>query len=265
MKTITQCILLLCLCSFNNLYAADTDQADNPVLARVNGVDISMKEVQHFIRQQGKQVPPQQALMEMVNVELLTQAAKDEGLMEDETLMLEIKRNNSGLIASHYLNNFLNNLKIDEKQIQERYKSDYQNSEQGLEYNANHILLDTETEARGLIKQLDDGADFSELAKKHSTGPSGKNGGALGWFKKSDMVAPFAEAASQLKPKSYSRDPVQTEFGWHIILLNDTREIQPPEFEAVREQINTTIAAEGIRSMLKALHEKSTIEFNPKP
>jgi peptidyl-prolyl cis-trans isomerase C len=123
--------------------------------------------------------------------------------------------------------------------------------------------VESEAEARELIKQLDQGADFSQLAKEKSTGPSGKNGGALGWFQVGDMVAAFSEAATKLKPGKYSNDPVQTQFGWHIILLNETRKTEPPAFDSVKEQLSTAIAAESIRNMVKALHEKSTVEFNP--
>jgi peptidyl-prolyl cis-trans isomerase C len=264
MKRILHCLTILSICYYGASFAATDTQAENPVMARVNGVDITMQEVKHFIERQQKQVTPQQALMEMVNVELLTQAAKNEGLMKDEVLTLEIKRNTQGLIASHYLNNYLNKLEITDDELQKRYKQEYESGEQGLEYNANHILLKTEEEARDLIKQLDKGGDFEALAKEKSTGPSGKNGGALGWFKSGDMVAPFFEAASKLKPGSYSTDPVQTQFGWHVILLKETRKIEAPAFETVKDQLSNALAAESIRSMLKALHEKSTVEFNPK-
>jgi peptidyl-prolyl cis-trans isomerase C len=264
MKQFLKCLIILIACSFHTLFAAQTDEETNPVLARVNGVDIYMNEVKHFIQQQNKQVTPQQALVEMINVELLSQAAKNEGMLKDEALALEIKRNTSGIIASHYLNNFLDKLEISDEELHNRYKQEYQDGTQDLEYNANHILLKTQAEARDIIKQLDKGADFSELAKTKSTGPSGKNGGALGWFKKADMVPPFSEAAASLTPGKYSKDPVQTQFGWHVILLNKTRKIEPPSFESVREQLSTTIAAENIRNMVKALHEKATIEFNPK-
>jgi peptidyl-prolyl cis-trans isomerase C len=263
MKRLIQCLVILAACSFHTLFAAPAETEENPVLARVNGVDIHMKEVRHFMQQQSKEVSPQQALIEMINVELLAQAAKDQGMLNDEALMLEIKRNTSGIIASHYLNNYLDHLEISDEDLQKRYQQDYKESSQAKEYNANHILLDSEAEARDMIKQLDGGADFSELAKKHSTGPSGKNGGSLGWFKKADMVEPFAEATAALSPGKYSKDPVQTQFGWHVILLNETRTPEPPSFESVRDHIRTTIAAENIRNMVKALHEKANIEFNP--
>ncbi len=265
MKHLLQSLILISTLSFSSLFAAETEQkVENPILARVNGVDISMQEVRHFIQQQNKQVSPQQALMEMVNVELLAQAAKNEGMMEDQELALEIKRNTSGLIASHYLNNFLSQLEITDEELLKRYDEQYKAADQGLEYNANHILVETEAEARELIKQLDNGADFTTLAKEKSTGPSGKNGGDLGWFQPADMVEEFSTATQQLTPGKHSTDPVQTQFGWHVILLNETRKTEPPAFDTVKEQIRTTIAAESIRNMMKTLHDKSKVEFNPK-
>ncbi len=264
MKRLLHFFIILSTCYYGISFAATDEQPENPVLARVNGVDISMLEVKHFIERQQKQVTPQQALMEMVNVELLAQAAKNEGMMKDETLALDIKHNTQGLIASHYLNNYLNKLEITDDELLKRYKQEYGSDSQELEYNANHILLKTEEEAKEIIKQLDKGGDFEALAKVISTGPSGKNGGSLGWFKSGDMVAPFFEATTKLKPGSHSSAPVQTQFGWHVILLNETRKIEPPSFEAVKKQLSTKVASESIRDMIKALHEKSNVEFNPK-
>ena len=241
------------------------EKSDNPVLARVNGVAISVDEVRHFIQSQEGQLAPDRALQEMINVELVVQAARNEGLMNDDILQLEIKRNTSGLIASHYLQTFLSRLEISEEDLKARYQKDYVQGSQELEYNANHILLETETEARDVIKQLDQGAVFSELAKTLSTGPSGKNGGALGWFKSGDMVAPFSEAATQLKAGEYSKQPVQTQFGWHVILLNETRQQPIPEFESVRQKLSTAIAADSISAKIRALQEAAKIDFNPEP
>lgn len=264
MKQLFKCLIILSVFHNSPIFAASDEQPENPVLARVNGVDITMQEVKHFLQGQKKQVNPQQALMEMVNVELLAQAARNEGMMKDETLTLAIKHNTQSLIASHYLNNFLNKLEITDDELLKRYKQKYESDDQALEYNANHILLKTEEEAKEVIKQLDKDADFAELAKEKSTGPSGKNGGSLGWFQTADMVAPFSEATSKLKPGSHSSAPVKTQFGWHVILLNETRKIEPPKFEAVKQQISTTIASESIRDMVKALHEKANVELNPK-
>jgi len=244
--------------SLSGLSIADSS---NPILATVNGVDITQNEVNHFISKQTSAIPAQLALQEMINVELIAQAARNENQMKDESLQLEIKRTTSALIASHYLQKHLRNLDISEQELKQRYQREFLDKAQGAEYNANHILVKTDTEARDVIKQLDAGASFNELAKTLSIGPSGKDGGALGWFKQADMVGPFSEATMKLKAGKYSTQPVKTQFGWHIIFLNDIRTTQPQPFEAVRKQLSTAIAADSISHKLQVLREKAFINF----
>jgi len=256
----------LILCSALLLTAITAANADNKTesktLATVNGVAITAQDVKHFTSKLTQPVPQDRAIQEMINVELLSQAAKKEGLLDDEALKLELKRVTTGLIASHYLQNALLNLDINIDTLKQRYNKEYAGEVSGMEYNANHILLKTEQEAKDIIKQLDDGAVFTELAKKLSTGPSGKNGGALGWFKDGEMVEPFAAAAKTLKAGEYSKQPVKTQFGWHVIKLNETRPITPPSFESVQQKITTQIAAEEINKIMKKLHDNAKIELS---
>lgn len=241
--------------------ATADEKIENAVLVKVNGVDITMSELNHFIGKQAQGIEPQRALAEMINVELLAQVARNENAMQDAELVLEINRSTNALLASHYLEKFLSKLEITEEQLLQRYQDDYATNAKTLEYNANHILVESREGADNILKQLDEGADFADLAKTLSIGPSGKNGGELGWFKTTDMVESFSAAVTQLKPGNYSKSPVETRFGWHVILLNETRSLTPPEFSEVREKLHTAAAAEAISNMLKALHEKSSIEF----
>ncbi len=251
----------LSLLFFPFIVLADSADPEPTLLVTVNGVGITDTEVQHFISKQAKPIPGEAAIQEMINVELLVQAAKNENMMADESLVLEIKRTTSGLIASHYLQQLLRSLEITEQDLEDRYKKEYQDGEQATEYNANHILLETEAEALDVIKQLDEGASFDELAKNLSTGPSGKDGGALGWFKQGDMVAAFSTATTQLSKGQHTKVPVKTQFGWHVILLNETRTTQPPEFDSVQQQLSRGIASDTIRNKVGALHKAATIEF----
>jgi peptidyl-prolyl cis-trans isomerase C len=250
----------LLLISFN---ASSADnKPENKILATVNGTPITGQEVQHFTSKLSQPVGQARALQEMINVELLSQAAKKEGMLDDEAFKLELKRVTTGLIASHYLQQTLLKLDISEQDLKKRYEEEYVNNKTGLEYNANHILLKTQQEAEDIIKQLNEGADFAELAKKHSTGPSGSKGGALGWFKAGDMVETFSKAAQALKPGEYTRHPIETEFGWHVIKLNETRPIAPPAFESVQQNLATAIAAEEINRVMKSLHDSADIIIN---
>lgn len=246
---------------------ADEAQVENqnPVMATVNGVPITADEVRHFLSKQSQPLAPEDAMRELINVELLNQAAKNEKLLENPTLQLEIKRLTSAVIASTYLQNHLNELEITDEQVEARYQKEYVDGDQASEYNANHILVKTEDEAKDIIKKLDDGGDFAELAKELSTGPSGKSGGALGWFKSEDMVTPFSEATMQLEKGQHSKTPVQTQFGWHVIKLNDTRKSEPPALDDVRKSLATGIAADSLKAKLEELHDAAKIEFPQQP
>lgn len=242
------------------------DDEANPVLARVNGVPITLKELEFFLSRQEKQMQPPQALAEMVSVELLVQAARNEDMLKDFSLAHEIRHNRSNLIASHYLTRFIRSVEVNDQLLRERYNEQYLQAGPSLEYNASHILVASESAAIDLIEQLKKGADFGELARAHSTGPSGPSGGALGWFKQGDMVAPFATATAQLEAGSFSTTPVKTQFGWHVILLNQTRELAPPDFASVKAELGSALVAEQISSRMRDLREQANIEFMiPKP
>jgi peptidyl-prolyl cis-trans isomerase C len=242
--------------------ATEGQSTNNPVFVTINGVDITEKEVRHFVSRLTDAQNPQDALRELINVELINQAAKNENLLDDETLQMEIWRSTSALVASTYLRNFVSNLQISDKQVEARYQSDYIDGGSIQEFNANHILVQTEEEAQAIIRKLDEGTDFEELAKAFSVGPSGKTGGALGWFQKNDMVAPFSAATAELEKGRYSKTPVQTQFGWHVIQLNDTRKPETPALDDVRDEITNTIAAERFRQKLEELQKNAAIKFH---
>jgi peptidyl-prolyl cis-trans isomerase C len=259
-------ILLLSLLSCLPLHAED--QA-NPVLTRVNGVEITLKQLEFFLSKQQNAMSPQQALAEMVSVELLVQAARNENMLKNLTLSHEIRHSTSNLIASHYLTRFIESIKIDEALLQELYQQQYLQGAPDLEYNAAHILVGDEAGAKDLIEQLKQGADFAELARAYSTGPSGVEGGALGWFKQTDMVAPFADATAGLEPGHFTQQPVQTRFGWHVIQLNQIRELTPPEFQTVKSQLRTELVAQRISQMIRDLHSRASVVYaapkSPRP
>ena len=264
MKKLTTPLLIALLLSPTAVLAEDqpaTQEEQNPVLVTVNGVGITADELRHFMSKQPSVSTPQEAIREMINVELLNQAAISDNIMEDKGLQLEIKRSNAALIASTYLQNYLDNLDISDEELQARYQADYVENSDTKEFNANHILVATEQEARNIILRLDQGEDFEELARKLSTGPSGKQGGSLGWFKKADMVAPFSAATAKLEKGKYSSEPVQTRFGWHVILLNDVRASSPPSIQSVSQELATAIAGDRIKEKLQNLQETAEIDF----
>jgi peptidyl-prolyl cis-trans isomerase C len=126
------------------------------------------------------------------------------------------------------------------------------------EVRARHILLDTEEEALAVIDELEAGADFAELAALRSTGPSGPEGGDLGFFRREQMVAPFAEAAFAMEPGSVSLSPVETQFGWHVIKVEERREA-PPAFEELEPQLRQEIARQVYQALIDELREGADI------
>lgn len=138
---------------------------------------------------------------------------------------------------------------LTEKAVQKAYDAAYGDAEPTPEFNAAHILVETEEEANALIEELDGGADFAELAKEHSTGPSGPSGGALGWFGPGAMVPAFDKAVQDMEVGEIA-GPIETQFGWHVVKLNDTREKDAPSLEEVRGEIEGKVQQKLVEQMI---------------
>ncbi|MGI9388487.1 MAG: peptidylprolyl isomerase, partial [Boseongicola sp.] len=149
------------------------------------------------------------------------------------------------------------------------YNEKYGGAEPETEFNASHILVETEDEAKALIEELAGGADFATLAQEKSKGPSGPNGGELGWFGLGAMVPPFEAAVVSMEAETVSADPVQTEFGWHVIRLNETRLKEAPTLDQVREEIVDQVQREAIEARVAELSDgvdidrKTAAEIDP--
>ena len=147
---------------------------------------------------------------------------------------------------------------ISEEAVQAAYEAAYADAGGETEYNAAHILVETEEAAAALVTELSEGADFRTLAREHSTGPSGPNGGDLGWFSEGMMVPPFEQAVLALEVGEVS-DPVETQFGWHVIVLNDTRQTTAPELEAVRGEVEMQVQREAVEALVGRLTAEADI------
>lgn len=144
------------------------------------------------------------------------------------------------------------NAAVNDAAVQAAYEARYAGVEPDTEYNAAHILVETEEEALALIVEAAGGADFAELAKEHSTGPSGPNGGALGWFGKGMMVPAFEAAVVELEVGAVSA-PVQTQFGWHVVKLNESRPVDAPELNQVRADIEAELQQAAVSETIASL------------
>lgn len=200
-----------------------------------------------------------QLIDEVVNTRLAATAAKEEGLDSDPLLQRAIEIATNRILAEAYMAVEVRKM-VTEDEIKEAYDRFVSDADSREEVSARHILVDTEEEAKGLIDKLAEGADFAELAKEFSTGPSGPNGGALGYFGRGQMVPDFEVAAFNLEIGTYTSAPVQTQFGWHVILLEDKRTAQPASLEEMREQIGTALSQQALARLIEEMRADATIE-----
>ncbi|MEM6307172.1 MAG: peptidylprolyl isomerase [Pseudomonadota bacterium] len=148
---------------------------------------------------------------------------------------------------------------VTEDTLQQAYAAEYLSDTDAREYNASHILIDTEDQATALVAEVQGGADFAELARTYSTGPSGPSGGALGWFGAGDMVPAFEAAVVGLEKGAVSA-PVETQFGWHVVKLNDIRAVVPPTLDEVRDDLVFILQNSATDAILAELTERTVIE-----
>jgi len=237
------------------------DAASAPI-ALVNGESITAvdrdTQLQQF-RARGQQASPDQALDELISLELMAQEAVKQGLDKSPTMDAEMKIMRARVLANTLLNEFTAKVDTSDEALQAEYQRQVSLSTLE-EYNAAHILVEDEAKAIEVIAELDGGADFAESAKKYSTGPSGEKGGDLGWFDSAAMVPEFSTAAAGLEVGKYSAAPVKTEFGFHIIKLNEKRKKAPQPFDSVKAQVKEILVHTKVSEYIDGLHEAAEIE-----
>ena len=231
------------------------------VVATVNGTVITMG---HLIATKGTlpeqyQTLPDDVLFEGILDQLIQQTMLSQSFEgpQPKRITLAVENELRSLRAGDALEAKIADAITDDS-LQTAYDARYANAEPATEYNASHILVETEAEALDIRKSLDDGADFAELAKEKSTGPSGASGGSLGWFGLGMMVKPFEDAVVSMKPGEIS-PPVQTQFGWHILILNETRPQDAPSLESVRGELEAEIQQQVIKDIIAGLTAKADI------
>lgn len=224
--------------------AQDTPTADpSTVVATVGGTDITVGNmiVAWASLPEQYQGLPDDVLFQGILDQLIQQTALAQQFSGELPPRIELQLENErrSLVAGEAIDGIMQD-PLDEADVQAAYDADYGGAEQAPEYNASHVLVETEEEALAVIAELEGGADFASVAREKSTGPSGPNGGQLGWFGPGAMVPEFEEAVIALQPGNISA-PVKTQFGWHIVKLNESRVQDAPALEEVREQIELQI------------------------
>ncbi len=244
------------------LVTADT------VLATVNGTDITLGHLiamRERLPAEYRNIPDAQLYDGMLQ-QIIQQQILADATTRDRATEFGLANETRAFVAGRAVTE-LSERPVDEAVVQAAYDARFAEAPTGPEYNASHILVETEEAAQALIAELEAGADFVELARENSTGPSGPNGGQLGWFGAGMMVPPFEAAVAGMEPGTVSA-PVQTDFGWHVIRLNETREQMAPPLDEVRAQIegevrNAAVQAELERLTGEAEVTRAEVEVDP--
>jgi peptidyl-prolyl cis-trans isomerase C len=199
---------------------------------------------------------------DLIGVTLLTQEAEKSGLTGSRTIAAQVELQRLQLVARAQATSHLQKNPPTEAQLQQLYEENLPRLS-GEQYKTRHILVETEAEAASVIERLRGGQDFVVLAGEHADGPTGPNGGSLDWLTTDSMPPPFAAAVRAMTVGSYSTAPVQTEFGFHVILLEETRKQDPPALEDVRNELVGAVERKKVEEYLKALRDAATVSIEP--
>lgn len=229
----------------------------------VNGIDIDSTVFNAYLESRF-QKPAAQATdedratveRELSDIYLLTTTPKAKEFADDPKIKAQLELQYRGTIAQAVARDFVESNPATDAEILAEYEAEIQQLS-GQQYKARHILVESQAEAQDLIAQLNDGGDFEALAKEHSTGPSGPNGGDLGWFAPEQMVKPFADAVVALEDGQVTSEPVQTQFGWHVILREESRANEPPTLESVRDTIKQRVEQTKFQDYMQGLRDAS--------
>lgn len=257
MKSVIAAVLAIGL----SVPALAAEQDAGTVVATVGETEITLGEMIMMASQlpQEYQALPDDVLFNALLDELVRQTAVANTLdgAVPEIARIALLNERRAILASAAMNEIATAAVTDEA-IADAYQAQYANAEPETEYNASHILVETEEEAAELKAALDTGADFAELAKEKSIGPSGPSGGELGWFTAGMMVKPFEDAVMSMEAGTVS-DPVETQFGWHVIRLNETRDKPAPELDAVRGEIAGALQKAAVEAAVAKITEEATV------
>lgn len=245
---------------------------ENKVLAVVNGESITGGMLNAYFagrtrKAHDTKMPSHMqtmALNNLISIKLLAKAAHESGLESRPGVMAAISLQREQLLAQMLLQERAGNQVPSEEALKKAYAEKYAAARQ--EYKASHILVKTEDEAKKIIEQLGSGADFATLAKEKSIDPSSKKGGDLGWFESSQMVQTFSDAVATMNIGTYSTKPVQSQFGWHVIKLEDKRAAKKaPEFDSVRPRLQSELQRNALTQYIEELRSKAKIEMKDLP
>ena len=259
-------VVLVAACSRKPMTASD-DVLGPGEVATVNGQRIPESLFRLYamagLKKDPDQMTPEErkaAIDDLVGIELLAAQADRAKVPEERTIAAQIELQRLQLLSRTMVLRYLDEHPATEDELKKVYDDNLPQLS-ATQYKARHILVETEQEADDIIAQLNRGKDFVELANEHADGPTGANGGDLGWFTAATMVKPVADAVERMEVGTYSTEPVKSDFGFHVILLEDTRSQEAPSLEKVRSQLQSVVERQRAGEYIKSLRDSATVEY----
>jgi peptidyl-prolyl cis-trans isomerase C len=230
-----------------------------------NSGELFEKEVLELLLESRIQKPADQAtaqerasaIEELTNIYLVSNLPRAIELGNSPAIKAQLDLQDRAILFNAFANDFLANNQATDQEIFNMYEEQVALAPP-KEFKARHILVESQGAATDLVEQLQAGADFVELAKEHSTGPSAPSGGDLGWFTAQAMVKPFSDAVAAMEDGEFTSAPVQTQFGWHVILREDSRDSAPPPLESVSDALKQRVAQQKFQDFMKSLRSNSS-------
>lgn len=258
-------IKLLLFISLNTAFAQDPDTI---IAAKVNDYIISAKDVLIALEKLPEKIKEQplpdlypEIVKKIISEHLISKQAYKDNLDKNKKVLAEVNKVKDKIMVQFWIDNYLAK-QLNTKNIEKVYQSYQKNFKPSKEFNSSHILVQEEKSALNIIKKLNKKANFSDLAKEFSIGPSGKNGGQLGWFGAGRMVKEFEKATFLLKKGQVTKKPVKTQFGFHIIQLNDIRESKPKKLSEIMPNIHKLIKQKSLLNLEKQIRKNQIIVIN---
>jgi len=237
----------------------------SPKPVTVNGKAIPKARLDFVVKQRAAQGTPDNAQLRktildaLITQEVVAQEAERKGMAKSAEVQTQLALARQQVLIQAYMQDYFKSRPITDEQMQAEYVK-VKASRGDKEYKARHILVDKDTEALDIIAQLQKGAKFEDLAKNSKDPGSKDRGGDLDWNPPTTFVKPFAEALAKLEKGKYTEAPVQSQFGWHVIMLEDVRAIQFPEFDAVKQQIRNMLQEQEVQKLIAELRSKAKIQ-----
>ena len=270
-STVAAVALLVAACNKGQQTSTTTAASDaapaSPAVAIVNGTPISRNDYDVYVKSllQGKpqtELTPEQkaqVLDEMVTMQLVSAQAVKDGMDKDPDIAARLEVLRMRVLADAESQKYLKGKEPTDAELHAEYDTAISSMDK-TEYHARHILVDSKEKAEALIKKIKGGAKFEDVAKAESSDNSKTSGGDLGWFTLARMVKPFGDAVKGLKKGEITPEPVQTQFGWHIIKLEDTRDVAPPPFDQVKTQVTNGVIQKKLQAYVEDLKKNAKIE-----